>query len=437
MTPQARSLDEWLALIAQRHPLSIELGLPRVEAVARRLGLLKTSAKVITVAGTNGKGSCIAFLEYLLAAHKDLVVGSYTSPHLVHYEERIRVAGQPVPAAEICHAFTAIEEARGDIGLTYFEFGTLAALLVLKKRRVDVLLLEVGLGGRLDAVNIMDSDVAIITSVAMDHMAWLGADRNAIAIEKAGIARAGKPVICGETNPPSALLPELHRIGAKVVQLGSEAFDCRHRGETLTLTCVAGGGAVQHYANLQPPELPLPSAACAVQALGFIGMLPSPRHVAAAFANTRLAGRFQRLSLQHRKLVLDVAHNPAAACLLADKLAMELSTRAGKAKLHGLFAVMADKDISGIVEPLLPLVAQWHVCDLAAVPRAATALQIADKLALSGVDKDIVAGYTSVKNALNAALSQLKVNDLLVIFGSFYTVAEAMAAIEARRAEGL
>lgn len=425
------SLNKWLALLEKRHPNAVDLGLSRVSLVAGRLGVLPPAARVITVAGTNGKGSCVAFLEQMLLSgnvknHGSHVIGCYTSPHLTHYNERIRVAGVAVDDEIICRAFASIDSVCDEVSLTYFEYGTLAALLIFQQLGVDIVLLEVGLGGRLDAVNIVDADVAVITSIDLDHQDWLGQDRESIAVEKAGIARAARPLVCGEEAPPATLLPRLDEIGAEVSLLGSESFCYRIQGKTLNLTCTDQDGRKLHYTGLACPQLPLVSACCAVQALVCSGMTPDQDTVLHAFAETQLAGRFQHVRFHGRDIVLDVAHNPAATGLLADRLQGCLENRPG-ARVHGLFGVLADKDISGMIIPLISVITTWYVSDLDNVPRAAKAAEIAAVLHGAGLD---ALEFPEIAEALLSITGAMGDNDLLVIFGSFYTVGEAMQVLD-------
>ena len=438
-TLKPTSLNKWLALLEKRHPNAIDLGLSRISLVAERLGLLPPAARVVTVAGTNGKGSCVAFLEHLLLSgnetkHNDnhCIVGSYTSPHVTRYNERIRVAGKPVEDAIICQAFASIDRVCGDVSLTYFEYGTLAALLIFQQFDVDIALLEVGLGGRLDAVNIIDADVMVITSIDLDHQDWLGCNRESIALEKAGIARAGRPLVCGEQAPPATLLPRLGDIGAEVCLLGSHAFHYEIEGETLNLTCTDNDGSQRRYADLPRPQLPVVSACCAVQAMLYLGVAPDGDTVRRVFAETQLTGRFQHIRYQGRDVVLDVAHNPAATRLLAERLQDYLARSRGT-RVHGLFGVLADKDVNGMIMPLMPVVSAWHVSDLDGVQRAARGEEIALVLHRVGIDAQT---HRSVAEALLLIVGQMGVNDLLVIFGSFYTVGEALRVLDGGHTAG-
>ena len=417
-------LSEWLALLEKRHPRAIELGLDRVLQVAERLDLLRPATQIISVAGTNGKGSCVALLENMLLS-TGVTVGCYTSPHLSHYNERICIAGQPLDDALICRAFTCIDQARGDISLTYFEFGTLAALWAFSQQELDVAILEVGLGGRLDAVNIVDANVAVITSIDLDHEQWLGEDRQTIGVEKAGIARAGKPLVCGDTNVPAAVLVNLADVGADVYLLGTDDFRCQYRDGEIDLICSDLTGKQVAYKALPLPLLPTESAVCAVQALVCAGRAPSREAVCRAFVETHLPGRFQHARFRDGDIILDVAHNPAAARLLADKLRLT-----PRKHLYALFGVLADKDIAQIIAPLLPVIDRWHVCELAGTPRAASAEHISALLDNNGVSAQC---HSSVSDGLLSVIGQMGDNDLLVIFGSFYTVAGALQLLDEQR----
>lgn len=426
--PLPTTLSDWLALLEARHPVAIELGLERVAAVAARLQLQRPAPRVVTVAGTNGKGSCIAFLEALLAA-AGRRTGSYTSPHLLAYNERVRIDGVPVADALLCGAFARIEAARGEIRLTYFETGTLAALLILAQAGIDVALLEVGMGGRLDAVNIVSPDVAVITSIALDHQEWLGADRDAIGIEKAGIARAGVPLVCGDPEPPAAMLAKLTELGAPVIALGSQDFCVACGDGGLDLMCTDPGGKSVRYGGLPLPSLPLGSAACAVQALICLGMVPESGAVARTFADTRLAGRFQEFARDGRRVVLDVAHNPAAATLLAARLRRG---RGPEAAVHAVVGVLADKDIAGILAPLVPEIAHWHCCALPGVARGASASRVAGLLYNVTADRGsraMCSSHADPATAFAAAFAESRPGDLVLVFGSFHTVAPVLAVL--------
>lgn len=416
------SLNEWLTLLEKRHPSEIELGLDRVAQVARRVGVLQPAPRIISVAGTNGKGSCVAVLESLYMA-EGRKIGAYTSPHLLRFNERIRIDGQPLDDRQICSAFEIIESRLGETSLTYFEFTTLAALLLFRDADLDIVVLEVGLGGRLDAVNIVDADVAVVTSIDLDHQAWLGDDRASIGLEKAGIARRGRALVCGDPRPPAAFIDYLNCLGAIRYMFGDEGFGLRSANRGLQLTCTDNKGQAQVYENVPLPRLPETSAACAVQAMICAGDTPGTATVQGVFAQCQLAGRFQLCDYRGRRMLLDVAHNPAAARRLAEKLRELL--REGE-RLYVVFGVLEDKDISGIVEALLPIADEWIACDLQVCQRAVKAEALARQLDSLGAS---VALGDRVDDALLSLFGKMGDNDLLLVFGSFYTVAEALVAL--------
>lgn len=398
-----RSLSEWLTLLQNRHPKEIELGLERIRLVARELGLVdmpgsRSPAKtIVTIAGTNGKGSCVAALQALLTA-AGYRVACYTSPHLINYRERIVIDGHCVGDEAICDVFEQIEQARGRTSLTYFEFGTLAALLLMARAQLDVAILEVGLGGRLDAVNVLDADIAIVTGVALDHQEWLGDDLNQIAAEKAAIARAGKPLICGDPNPVAGLISTAEKVGAKLM-INDRDF------------------SASQFAPLPETSLPPASMVCALQATSLItGLSPSEVNTL-AIAHVAVPGRFQKVTVNGVPVVLDVAHNPQAAALLADRL------NSASGHLIAVVGLMADKDIQGVLAPLRPLVKSWYLCNIPDQPRAADAGMLSSML--YNADQSPLVKITvcsSPVNGLESALIEATPGDQVVVFGSFFTV---------------
>lgn len=406
-------LQSWLSRLERLHPAEIELGLQRVAAVARRLDLGAPAPRVITVAGTNGKGSCVATMEALLntAGH---TVGAYTSPHLLRFNERVRINGEEVDERSLVTAFEAIEAARGQISLTYFEFTTLAALWLFRRARVAFALLEVGLGGRLDAVNIVDAEVAIITSVAIDHEDWLGSDRESIGREKAGILRKSAHFVCADPQPPRALLETAASLACPSVFIGR---DFAVEGP------VFHSDALATTLELPPLALPAPSVAAGIAALQLLGALPRAALVHRALANLKLPGRCQQLRWRGRTLVLDVGHNPAAASYLAAWLAQ--NPVAGKT--HALVAAMKDKDLPGLLTPLVPLVTHWYPALLPDNPRAADGATLGRGLSAAGVgDKQRRGPGQVVAAVLCKALEEMGAEDRLLVFGSFFTVAEVL-----------
>ena len=407
---QSQSLSDWLSYLEKIHPSVIDLGLHRVGLVADRLGLRQLPATVVTVGGTNGKGTTCALLEaiYRAAGYR---VGVYSSRHLLRYNEGVRIQGQDASDAELCQAFAAVEAARGEVSLTFFEFGTLAALWLFRAAAPDLVLLEVGLGGRLDATNLVESDLAVVTSIALDHCDWLGDTREAIASEKAGIYRPGKPAISGEPNPPVTLAQTAQAIGAKLLQVGADFR--RHEAEAVWHF----QGARQQWRELPYPELPLDNA---VTALAVVEQLSLPIDSAAirtGLAGARLAGRMQLLRTQPQ-VTLDVAHNPHSAHYLARQLA----ARGKVGRRLAVAGMLKDKDIRQTLGELVELVDLWFLADLHGA-RAALAQELSAVLPSESARHC----YASVADAYREALATAQEQDEIIVLGSFHTVAEAMA----------
>ncbi len=410
-----KALADWLARLDRRSPESrIDLGLDRVRTVYRRLTPNGPDCPVITVAGTNGKGSVVAMLEAMALA-SGLKPFAYSSPHLVEFGERMRVAGQPAPAADIVGALESVERARGEIALTYFEHVTLAALVLARESDPDVMLMEVGLGGRLDAVNVIDADVAVITSIALDHTDWLGPTRADIAREKAGVARAGRPVIVGEKRRPPALEEALQRIGAKSIMAGRD-FTWRRAGERLHVRVDKRLFSLPH--PLMSGQWQAANAACAVTALSALGerLGLSEAAMGRGLTSARLPGRFQRLS-EEPAVYVDVAHNGAAA----RELARALGEFPGRS--YAVFSALAGKNIRAIGRALDGCFSDWLVAgidDDRGLSAAAIDAELA-QIPVSGRRETV----ESVPRAVELALERAGRNDRIVVFGSFRTVAEA------------
>ena len=411
------TLDAWLDWQQTLSPKEIVLGLERVQAVGERLDLLRPRCPVIAVAGTNGKGSVVALLEAMFGA-AGYRVGAFTSPHLLRYNERVRISDAAVDDAVLCEAFACIDEARGDIPLTYFEFGTLAALHAFTAAAVDVMVLEVGLGGRLDAVNAVASDVAVVTTIDLDHADWLGSDRESIGREKAGIMRPRRPVVCGDRHPPVSLLEHAEKIGADLRLLGRD-FEVERRDEGMRWS--DGSVALE----LPPPALhgrfQFDNAATALAALTAVGArLPVDAEACAeGLRSVRVAGRYQRLP-GTPPVFCDVAHNPQAAQALASILRDE----AVPGRTLTVFAALGDKDIEAIAGELDAEVAHWFVAGLDA-PRGLDAESLAARM------KACLAPLTchaDVASALAAARAAARPGDRILVCGSFLTVAAALAA---------
>ena len=410
-----KTLQDWLAHCERLHPKAIELGLDRVHAVAERMGL-RFDCPVFTVAGTNGKGSTVAMLEAILGA-AGFRAGAYTSPHLVHFEERCRVRGQPADASELVAACAEVESARGDISLTYFEFTTLAILHVLARAGLDAAVLEVGLGGRLDAVNVVDADCAIITSIDIDHAELLGDTREQIGLEKAGILRTGRPAIVSDPMPPQSVIDHAVEIGADLWLPGR---DYNYAGDRQQW---AWAGRGQRYAGLAYPALrganQLVNAAGALAALQALRpRLPvTAQAVRDGLARVELPGRFQIVPGQPT-LVLDVAHNPHAVAALA----LNLDAMGFYPVTHAVFGAMADKDIAAMLQRMDPLIDRWYFTDLP-TPRAATGAALQALWQTLTQRRDAAAQvFPAPAQALRAAASASAPVDRILAFGSFYTV---------------
>jgi dihydrofolate synthase/folylpolyglutamate synthase len=407
-----RSLAEWLAHIERQHPQAIALGLERVRAVFGGLGISFT-CPVLTVAGTNGKGSTCALLESILRA-AGYRTGLYTSPHLRRYNERVRIGGQEVDDDSLCEAFAAVEAARAGAPLTYFEFGTLAAFSLFTKERIDAAILEVGLGGRLDAVNVVDADCAVLTSVGIDHVEFLGATREEIGREKAGIFRPGRPAIVGDPDPPASVLN-----ADADLQLAGRDFGYQAQGAQWSYW----GPAVKR-SGLAHPALrgaaQLRNASAALAALDCLReRLPiAMQDVRRGLAEVSLRGRFQVLP-GRPQVVLDVAHNPEAAAVLASNL----GDSGFAPETIAVLGMLKDKDIAGVVRAMAPRITRWHLASLPG-PRGLDSGSLARILSDLNI-KEPVSAHASVADALSAAKREANENDKIVVFGSFLTVADA------------
>lgn len=415
---QYHTVADWLAWQESLNPREIDMGLDRVSEVFARMALDFKSATIITVAGTNGKGSTIELLNSMLAC-AGYQVGEYTSPHLFRYNERIKIQGKNVKDDSLLRAFNEVEQARQDVALTYFEFGTLAALWCFAQQKLDVILLEVGMGGRLDAVNIIDPDVSIITSVGVDHVDWLGKDRDSIALEKAGILRSGKPMVCGDLVPPMSLQQKAKELNVKyfyinydfVFQKRDQYWDWSHLGEKYTglpFPSIAG-------------ECQLRNAASALMALSLLReKLPvSEAQIHEGLGKAQLPGRYQTLKGDVPS-VFDVAHNPQSC----KELAKSLEKDPVSGQTHAVVAMLKDKDFIDCVLPLMDLVDDWYVADLE-VERAAKASDLANDL--KSLRKDLfVHVANSVKDAYEVLVQTARPGDRIVVFGSFYAVSQVL-----------
>ena len=467
-------LDDWLAWQESLNPAEIDLGLERVEEVLKRLARPASfPCPLVTVAGTNGKGSVVAMLESLATA-AGLTVGSYTSPHLFQYNERIKLNRQPVEDAVLCDIFDSIDIARGGLPLTYFEFGTLAAIELFFRQLPDLVILEVGLGGRLDAVNIMDADVSVLTSVAIDHIDWLGDDRESIGYEKAGVFRAGRPVICGDALPPGSVKAHAEKLHCPFLQIGLDyVVEVDDKGDDPDDSQSRLWKLESQFGKLtdlvQPNlvgEFQRANAATSIvafQALIEEGLLSRPGQsiivrdvINTALKDIQLSGRYQQVH-QAPAVYVDVAHNPQAAEALSDQMQAEKRNlkQNGKGVTWAIVAMLADKDISGVLHSVAKQVDRWCFAGLADIARGLSAEALYERLAeensfagdelpdrlprqLPGqlhdelrlnqctmLSKNIMLAST-VDMACKQVLSKADADDRIVVFGSFYTVSRAM-----------
>ena len=419
-----RSLEQWLGWLEQLHPSEIELGLQRIRDVADRLGLDRPAQWVVTVTGTNGKGSTCAFVAALCQA-RGLRTGVYSSPHFLRYNERIQINGEPASDAQICAAFAAIEQVRGETSLTYFEMGTLAALWIFARAGLDVAILEVGLGGRLDAVNIIDPDVAVVTGIALDHGDWLGHTREEVAREKAGIFRAGVPAVCGDAEPPQSLLEQAQNLQAPLYLRGRE-FDLKQDDGLWSWRGLDAGRQLLQLENLPLPALPVENAAVALQVCALLGLLPEAESTGAVLQQANLTGRLQQVQLPFaggtRNLILDVAHNPQAAAYVADWLRQ----RPLSGQRYAVFGALSDKDVDGVLSAMRGLFAHWHVAALP-TPRSFSLEELQQHLRQADEKYSV---HADIRDALLACLQTSTQDDQILIFGSFFTVARVLEFLQ-------
>ena len=410
-------LAAWLNHLENCHPQTIDLGLARVGAV-RQVLLPQLHAPIITVAGTNGKGSTCAYLEAMLSA-AGYRVGLYTSPHLLRFNERIRLNQLEVDDAAICSAFRAIEAARGAISLSYFEFATLAAVWLFEQAAVDVMILEVGLGGRLDAVNVFDADVAVVTNIDIDHIEYLGDNREQIGREKAGVFRTQRPAICGDSSPPNSLSAAAEKIGAHWYAIGHDFSYQVHNTDW------------DYHGICDYQQLPLPAmlgtyqinnAATAIAALTYFQhQCPvDEAAIRSGLHTAQVTGRFQIIGRAPMR-ILDVAHNPHGACALALNLAQQPVT----GKTYAVFSMLADKDMAGVVNAMRDVVNVWVIAGLD-IPRGASAEVLQGVLQTAQTDEVVI--QTDVLAAWFYACEHASENDRICVFGSFYTVAAVLNA---------
>jgi dihydrofolate synthase/folylpolyglutamate synthase len=419
----SRTLSQWLDWQEKLHLSSIDLGLDRVSKVAKTMTISKLSMPVITVAGTNGKGSSVAILDSIYRA-ANYKTGCYTSPHLVHYNERVCLGGSQASDSDLCEAFEAIDAARGNISLTYFEFGTLAAAYLFQKHEVDVAIFEVGLGGRLDAVNLWDAKTALITNIDIDHIDWLGDDREQIGVEKAGIMRKDQTVICGDLNPTDSMQSEATRLGANLLQQGKD-FSWNNDSDDSEWTYITADGnqAIYPIPALRGQFQLNHAAAVVTLVKNFQSTLAvSELQIGKGLEQASVIGRLQKLA-DSPELMVDVAHNPQSAAALGQYL----QDNPIKGKTIALFSALIDKDLEGIVQPVSSYFEEWHIVQLEG-PRAYNNDQLGRELKDVGIQKPLKY-YTNFETALKSIRNELKSQDRVVAFGSFLVVSGVMEGI--------
>ncbi len=412
------TLAEWLRWQEGMHPNVIDLGLDRVQRVLKSMQLEKPPFQVLTIGGTNGKGSCVAFLDAMLRAH-GYVVGAYTSPHLLRYNERIRIQGVEVQDSELVEAFAYVDGLRGDANLTYFEFGTLAAFEIFRRRKIEVAVLEVGMGGRLDAVNVLDAQGALVSSIALDHQEWLGYDRESIGFEKAGIFRAQHPAICGDRDPPARLLETAHRLGADLQVLGRD-YHWRKSGK----------GWIWQGRRSRLQDLPQPAitgdiqmdnaASCIALLQAVADRLPvDEKAIRVGLTTAGLRGRFEQWP-GSVSWALDVAHNPAAAAVLAENL----DANPVSGQTLAVIGMLRDKPVEKVVSALTGRIKHWYLGGLEGT-RGQTAQELAQRMQRV-IPTDALTECGSVADACRMARQAASPGDRILVFGSFLTLSAVL-----------
>ncbi|MEH6823144.1 MAG: bifunctional tetrahydrofolate synthase/dihydrofolate synthase [Motiliproteus sp.] len=430
-TPESESLAQWLSFIEAGHPAEIELGLARVSLVAEFMQLTQGwGCPVVTLAGTNGKGSTQAYISQIMR-QQGYRVATYSSPHFLRYNERVCLDGETASDQQLCDAFAAVEQARQQVGasLTYFEFGTLAALWLFRQWQPDLLLLEVGLGGRLDAVNIIDPDISVITTIALDHQDWLGDNRDAVGFEKAGILRSATPLVYGEEDMPASVMARVQALSCPLYHWGQNfgpepETESDTNAESWSWVGQTSQGHALRYQRLPVPELPFENAATALQVISLLPLSVSKTSIRRGLEGARLTGRRQRIERDGRELVLDVAHNPHAAAYLARCL----PSIGGKTWC--VLGMLQDKDRALTLASLAPAVDHWLCADLS-VPRGCRAEQLIAALPAGACG----ASYSTPWAACQAALAQSQEGDRILVVGSFYTVADVLLPLQEGRGD--
>lgn len=415
------NLNAWLDYIMSLHPKEMEFGLARVSKVAANLALSKPAPLVVSVAGTNGKGSCVACIESILQ-EAGLKTASYTSPHLHQYNERIRVQGEAVTDEQLCKTFTDVEQGRQGTTLSFFEFGTLAALWIMQKSDIDVAILEVGLGGRLDAVNIVDPDVSVITSIAVEHSAWLGNNVEEIGREKAGILRRNTPAVYGDKLPPGSIVEIARELNVRLYIQDTDFEYVLGTSSVWSWRGISANNVALEHLNLPVPTIDLRNVSTALQAISQLPVEVSSQSIARALSKLQLPGRFElcRDKNTGTQVILDVAHNPAAATFLARKLNTNCHSAKATGRIIAVIAVMADKDVNGMYQALESSVDLWYIAQVGE-PRCMPVAELGNKL--RNCNQALwIKEFVQVSNAYQAACNEAEPGDTVLVIGSFYTV---------------
>jgi len=414
----ANNLQDWLTHLEKLHPNAIELGLTRISKVGQSLDLIHFDATVITVAGTNGKGTTCAYLEKILIdnGHK---VGVYSSPHIARYNERLRINHQELSDQLHCEAFAVIEKARGETSLSYFEFSTLACLYILQQQQCDYILLEVGLGGRLDATNMVESDVSVVTTIGIDHVDWLGDDREVIGFEKAGVFRSHKPAICGELVIPDSIIKHAASINAELKQATKD-----FRFELLNDSHWMWHGQ-DRLGPIKQTLMPIQNASTALAVIEALGITIPAAQLITSIESASLVGRLQKLAGFDCDLYIDVAHNPQSATYLASQLARLKTQKGPETKVYAIVGMLSDKDISATLSTINSQISEYAFVDLTCF-RGATAEQVLAAYQHSDRGQHVVTCFENVASALDKVVKKAKASDIVVVFGSFYTVSDML-----------
>ncbi|WP_298941043.1 bifunctional tetrahydrofolate synthase/dihydrofolate synthase [uncultured Psychromonas sp.] len=414
----ADDLTTWLKHLEQLHPNVIELGLKRITEVGKRLNLINFDAKVITVAGTNGKGTTCAYLEKILI-DAGFKVGVYSSPHIHRYNERLRINLLELDDQQHCEAFAVIEQARLDISLSYFEYATLACLYLLQQQQCDYILLEVGLGGRLDATNMVESDISVVTTIGIDHVDWLGSDREIIGFEKAGVFRANKPAICGELDVPQSIIIHAQAISSQL-SLASRDFSFKVIDENTW-----SWQGKQTLAPIKQTLMPMQNASTALAVIEALSIDITPEKLISSIENASLVGRLQALAGYHCDLYIDVAHNPQSAEYLASQLKRLKEAKGANCKVHGIVGMLSDKDMTATLSAINLQISEYNFVDLNCYRGASAELLLAAYKKSVNNDHTVTC-YKNVTSAVDKVVKNSDASDIVIVFGSFHTVSDIL-----------